>query len=476
MSANFTGVTFPNQKVTPANDAVIRRAIFDDGILTGCDLSYSGSTLTMTAGQLMICGRQIIHPSSQNWAVTEATSGYARLVLTIDVTRTSTKDTFDQVVDEIQYATDANGFADLTTADINATGTRYQVAVCLVSLGPGGITGIASKLDMTEGGGAGGVLTVTVSPGELVTVSHGDKSQTKAANASGVAVFKGLKAGAWTVAVTRNGKPTAKTVIIVTDYSVSIPLNTIPEFTYTGDYEIVNDSDEPITVSQDNWKIRFLTSGTLTFTNLNGAEGGIDVFLVGGGGGTKWSVGGNICSGGAGGGYTQTGKAIPVTTNTPYQIDIGSGGIDAADGGTTSAFGLSAGGGGHPTGSSGAAGGSGGGGYVHANASGTSASGAGNGGSDGSDGITAGSGGGAGGAGQGTTTREFGEENGKLYAGGGAGASNKASVSPVGGAGGGGDMGSDGATNTGGGAGNAVGGTHNGGSGIGIIRNARGAA
>lgn len=475
MSANFTGVTFPNQKVTPANDAVIRRAIFDDGILTGCDLSYSGSTLTMTAGQLMICGRQIIHPSSQNWAVTEATSGYARLVLTIDVTRTSTKDTFDQVVDEIQYATDANGFADLTTADINATGTRYQVAVCVVSLGPGGITGIASKLDMTEGGGAGGVLTVTVIPGELVTVSHGDKSQTKAANASGVAVFKGLKAGAWTVAVTRNGKPTAKTVIIVTDYSVSIPLNTIPEFTYTGDYEIVNDSDEPITVSQDNWKIRFLTSGTLTFTNLNGAEGGIDVFLVGGGGGTKWSVGGNICSGGAGGGYTQTGKAIPVT-NTPYQIDIGSGGIDAADGGTTSAFGLSAGGGGHPTGSSGAAGGSGGGGYVHASASGTSASGAGNGGSDGSDGVTAGSGGGDGGKGQGTTTREFGEENGKLYAGGGAGASNKGGVSPVGGAGGGGNMGSDGATNTGGGAGNALNGTHNGGSGIAVIRNTRGAA
>ena len=476
MSAKFTGVTFPNQKVTPANDAVIRRAIFDDGILTGCDLSYSGSTLTMTAGQLMICGRQIIHPSSQNWAVTEATSGYARLVLTIDVTRTSTKDTFDQVVDEIQYATDANGFADLTTADINATGTRYQVAVCVVSLGPGGITGIASKLDVTEGGGAGGVLTVTVSPGELVTVSNSDKSQAKTANASGVAVFKGLKAGPWTVAVTRNGKPTAKTVIVVTDYSVSIPLNTIPEFTYTGDYEIVNDSDEPITVSQGNWKIRFLTSGTLTFTNLNGADGGIDVFLVGGGGGTKWSVAGNVYSGGAGGGYTQTGKAITVTTNTPYTIDIGAGGIGAADGGTTSAFGLSASGGGSPASSAGAAGGSGGGGYVHASASGTSASGAGNGGSDGSDGVTAGSGGGDGGKGQGTTTREFGEENGKLYAGGGAGASNKGGVSPVGGAGGGGNMGSDGATNTGGGAGNALNGTHNGGSGIAVIRNTRGAA
>lgn len=327
------------------------------------------------------------------------------------------------------------------------------------------------------GGGSGGTLTITAPANVTVTVSKDGKTKTKNSGTSGVVVFKGLASGTWTVTITGDGKTAQKNVVVTTDYSTAISFNTIPEFTYTGDFEIVNDSDEPITVSQGNWKIRFLTSGTLTFTNLNGAEGGIDVFLVGGGGGTKWSVGGNIYSGGAGGGYTQTGKAIPVTTNTPYQIDIGSGGIGAADGGTTSAFGLSAGGGGHPTGSSGAAGGSGGGGYVHANASGTSASGAGNGGSDGSDGVTAGSGGGGdGGKGQGTTTREFGEENGKLYAGGGAGASNKGGVSPVGGAGGGGNMGSDGATNTGGGAGNALNGTHNGGSGIAVIRNTRGAA
>lgn len=222
MSANFTGVTFPYQKVTPANDAVIRRAIFDDGILTGCDLSYSGSTLTMTAGQLMICGRQIIHPSSQNWAVTEATSGYARLVLTIDVTRTSTKDTFDQVVDEIQYATDANGFADLTTADINATGTRYQVAVCVVSLGPGGITGIASKLDMTEGGGAGGNLKVIALAGVAVTVTKGSKVKQKVADAAGVAMFTGLETGTWTVTLPADVSPPTRTVDIDVDYVVVI--------------------------------------------------------------------------------------------------------------------------------------------------------------------------------------------------------------------------------------------------------------
>ena len=456
MSANFTGVTFPNQKVTPANDAVIRRAIFDDGILTGCDLSYSGSTLTMTAGQLMICGRQIIHPSSQNWAVTEATSGYARLVLTIDVTRTSTKDTFDQVVDEIQYATDANGFADLTTADINATGTRYQVAVCVVSLGPGGITGIASKLDMTEGGGAGGVLTVTVSPGELVTVSNSDKSQAKAANASGVAVFKGLKAGPWTVAVTRNGKPTAKTVIVVTDYSVSIPLSTIPEFTYTGDYEIVNDSDEPITVSQDNWKIRFLTSGTLTFTNLNGAENGIDVFLVGGGGNGETIRGAR----GGGGGYTKTVKGVSIAIATPYTVTIG------ASSGTSSAFGASA------NGASGANGGSGGGG------GGSSSGTPGNGGSNGGNG-TAGNVS-QGGAGQGRTTREFGESTGKLYSGGGGGSAAGAGAAGDSTAGAGANFGGaakNGVANTGGGGGAAYSGTAGrGGSGIVIARNARRAA
>ena len=456
MSANFTGVTFPNQKVTPANDAVIRRAIFDDGILTGCDLSYSGSTLTMTAGQLMICGRQIIHPSSQNWAVTEATSGYARLVLTIDVTRTSAKDTFDQVVDEIQYATDANGFADLTTADINATGTRYQVAVCVVSLGPGGITGIASKLDMTEGGGAGGVLTVTVSPGELVTVSNSDKSQAKAANASGVAVFKGLKAGPWTVAVTRNGKPTAKTVIVVTDYSVSIPLSTIPEFTYTGDYEIVNDSDEPITVSQDNWKIRFLTSGTLTFTNLNGAENGIDVFLVGGGGNGETIRGAR----GGGGGYTKTVKGVSIAIATPYTVTIG------ASSGTSSAFGVSA------NGAYGADGGSGGGGG--GSSSGTSGNGGSNGGNGTAGNVS------NGGTGQGTTTREFGESTGKLYSGGGGGSAAYAGAAGDSTAGAGANFGGaakNGVANTGGGGGGAYDGTAGrGGSGIAIIRNARGAA
>ena len=157
MSNNFTGVTFPWQKVAPSDDAIIRRAILADGILTGCELSYSGSTLTMAAGQLLACGRQIKHPAAQNWAVVDATSGYARLLLTIDLTRTSTKDVFDQVIDTIEYASSEDGFPDLEQADINGAGTRYQIAVCVVSLGTGGISGIVSQLEKCAADGSGGI-------------------------------------------------------------------------------------------------------------------------------------------------------------------------------------------------------------------------------------------------------------------------------------------------------------------------------
>ena len=146
MSEFFTGVTFPQQKITPSDDAAIRRAVLADSILSGCALTYAGSTLAMGAGLLIGCGRQFRHTAVQNWAVTGATSGYARLVLTIDTTRASTKDSFNQIVDTIEYASSLDGFLQLQQDNINEAGTIYQIAVCVVSLGAGGITGIIHKL------------------------------------------------------------------------------------------------------------------------------------------------------------------------------------------------------------------------------------------------------------------------------------------------------------------------------------------
>ncbi len=207
MSSKFAGVTFDEQPATPSDDAIIRRAILDDGILTGCEFSYTGSTLTMTAGQLMICGRQVKHPSTQNWAVADATTGFARLLLTIDLTRTSSKDTFEQVVDTIEYASAVDGFADLVQDDINASGTKYQIVAAVVSLASGGISGIVSQLSQTTAAlGDKSVIIVTDLPtGATVTATKGPiRKTTTEKNAEWW--FKGLDLGEWTLDAALDGE------------------------------------------------------------------------------------------------------------------------------------------------------------------------------------------------------------------------------------------------------------------------------
>ena len=181
-----------------------------------------------------------------------------------------------------------------------------------------------------------------------------------------------------------------------------------------GTYQVLDDGG-------GNWRIKFLSSGT--FTPLKDMV--IDVFLVGAGGGK-----GSVRCGGGGAGYTTTVRSITLAANTAYQITIGAAGkngnkgnstsvTDGTDGGTTSAFSTVAAGGkgsttGRGTGGTGRSGdgGSGGGGYNVAAGNVGSAAG----GTDGGDGTTATT---AGGKGQGTTTREFGEADGDLYASGG---------------------------------------------------------
>lgn len=328
------------------------------------------------------------------------------------------------------------------------------------------------------GGGSGCTLTITAPAGAAITVTNkAGKVKSKTVGANGLVVFRGLTEGKWTITISNGTDTASKAVEIKADYQAAISFNTIPDFTYTGDFEIVSDDDQPITTSQGNWKIRFLTSGTLTFTNLNGAENGIDVFLVGGGSGGGRAAGG--------GGYTKTLKAVKVSIGTAYSIVVGAGGIAGvgnskagSSGGTSNAFGASANGGEAKTNGAtsfvGANGGSGGG-------AGSSNGAGGKGGSDGSDGFHRNGTNQDSGKGQGTTTREFGESGGKLYAGGGGGGTITSSNGGAGGDGGGGDGGNtrggatSGETNTGGGGGgaanNKAGGS--GGSGIVIIRNAR---
>lgn len=146
MSNYFQGVTFPWQEITAADDAIVRRAALPDRRLSGCELTYSGNAVVMAAGAMLVCGRQFWHKTAQSWSLTGASSGYARLLLTIDVTKASTEDAFEQISVSVEYATTADGFPVLRQDDINTNGVIYQVVICIVSLNNSVITGFVSEL------------------------------------------------------------------------------------------------------------------------------------------------------------------------------------------------------------------------------------------------------------------------------------------------------------------------------------------
>ena len=266
-------------------------------------------------------------------------------------------------------------------------------------------------------------------------------------------------------------------------------------FTYTGVYEVEGDLE-------GNYIVRFKTSGTLTINDhgTNNPNGKYDIFLVGGGATNEYNSHGSTREygmGGGGGGYTATYKNLSLSGS--HTVVIGEGGKfdnstyihDEQIQGKPSKFDSYSVNGGigitlDDVGSTvsskvinGGNGGSGGGCSGYYNGC--------DGGSDGSNGFASDSFDKPG-IGQGTTTREFGEATGRLYAGGGGGGcGDGGTTGGHGGAGGGGNgFGWDssgniidatsGEPNTGGGGGGGRNGLRwpgNGGSGIVCLRNAR---
>lgn len=259
----------------------------------------------------------------------------------------------------------------------------------------------------------------------------------------------------------------------------------LPAYTYTGSHQLIDDGNY-------NWRLKLLTSGTLTFSHLGSGASAVNGFLVGGGGG------GGCAGGGGGGGYTAV-FTTAAALNTPYQVIVGAGGNGGGgdnetgvSGGSSSAMGTTAGGGlgggGWNKNPSGGSGGSGGAGHTNRDADIAGSSG----GSDGGNGDASYDF--AGGTGMGTPSatgiyyvREFREASGALYSGGGGGGATWGNQpGGAGGTGGGGSGGGrdanggagwSGAANTGGGGGGGrsyssmPGGA--GGSGIVVIRNHR---
>lgn len=154
MSVYLTPVTFEGQHIAPSDDGAAWATSVTDGISSGCELSRSGTTLTIAAGKLIGAGRTARVDASQSFTIGSA--GYSRLVLTIDLSKTAEQ----QVALDVQNSSTMAGFPSLTQNDINSGGTQYQFVVCVTD---NSASGILWKCGRSHSRGYGTQVTLPVS-------------------------------------------------------------------------------------------------------------------------------------------------------------------------------------------------------------------------------------------------------------------------------------------------------------------------
>lgn len=137
-------MNFDNQKVTAKDHGALFSGILTDGILEGCEVSYSGATVNVSTGWFILSGRQVKIESTETKAIT-GTSGYARMKVAIDLSGTASKDSFTQAEIQVDYASTIEGFPALEKENVNTSGIVYQAELAVLSLGSSGVTGIYRK-------------------------------------------------------------------------------------------------------------------------------------------------------------------------------------------------------------------------------------------------------------------------------------------------------------------------------------------
>lgn len=146
MSYTLRGVTFTGQAVTSAADGTVQSAMLRDGRLSGIGISYAGNTLTITQGYMLSGGRITLLSGVSSWILNQATSGYARLILQLDMSKTATASAWEQGTILTEYAATLDALRALATEPINGTGSVYEMEICVVSLSATGISEIVRQL------------------------------------------------------------------------------------------------------------------------------------------------------------------------------------------------------------------------------------------------------------------------------------------------------------------------------------------
>lgn len=136
------GFRFTNQLANAEVDARIHQEFLNknDGIFYGMELSYTNSSITVSEGLCEIAGRPVAVIDNETVAVgTE--NLYCLLVLEIDLSKDSTKDTFNQA--SFKLLTSSTSYPTVTQQDINmynGSNNLYQLEFARFKSGTVGVT------------------------------------------------------------------------------------------------------------------------------------------------------------------------------------------------------------------------------------------------------------------------------------------------------------------------------------------------
>lgn len=136
------GFRFTNQLANAEVDARIHQEFLNknDGIFYGMNLSKTANSISISEGLCEIAGRPVAVIGSET-IQTSTNSLYCVLVLEIDLSKKSTKDTFEQV--NFKILTSSNNYTNVTQQDINiysGTNKIYQLEFARFRTGANGIT------------------------------------------------------------------------------------------------------------------------------------------------------------------------------------------------------------------------------------------------------------------------------------------------------------------------------------------------
>lgn len=129
------GIFFENQILTAQGLGAFGDAALSDGILTGCEVSYSNHGFSVSEGYIVVRGRVIkvgANTRIENVTVGTSAVAYTAVIATVDTTQGSTEESFNQVSFSVAQGTSISAITQVTSLDINLTGRSASAVMAIV--------------------------------------------------------------------------------------------------------------------------------------------------------------------------------------------------------------------------------------------------------------------------------------------------------------------------------------------------------